>query len=67
MNAFPVIEDHRTVTSGLPASLSRHLKIATLFTPEHPLVLESGRSLSRVQVAYEEYGTPARRDRKSVV
>ncbi|WP_206302821.1 homoserine O-acetyltransferase [Streptomyces sp. WAC 01529] len=60
MNAFPVTEDHRTATYGVPAQLSRHLKIATLFTPEYPLVLESGRSLSHVQVAYEEYGTPSR-------
>ncbi|MEU6256039.1 homoserine O-acetyltransferase [Streptomyces sp. NPDC047043] len=59
MNAFPVTEDPRAITPGLPAPLSRHLEVATLFTQEYPLVLESGRSLSHVQVAYEQYGTPS--------
>lgn len=59
MNAFPVTEERRTAVPGLPAPLSRHLKTVTLFTARHPLVLESGRSLSHVRVAYEEYGTPS--------
>lgn len=60
MNAFPVTEDRTSADSGLPVPLSGHLRVATLFTPEYPLVLESGRTLFHVRVAYEEYGTRSR-------
>ncbi|MFE4633898.1 homoserine O-acetyltransferase [Streptomyces sp. NPDC056773] len=66
MKTFPVTEDPRVITPGLPAPLSRHLEVATLFTQEHPLILESGRSLSHVQVAYEQYGTPSSRHDNTV-
>ena len=44
--------------STFPASVSRHLRTAVLFPPEQPLRLEAGGTLSRIRVAYEEYGRP---------
>ncbi|MFC9229870.1 homoserine O-acetyltransferase [Streptomyces decoyicus] len=41
-----------------PAPTSPYIQFASLFSPDRPLVLESGKTLPHVQVAYEEYGRP---------
>ena len=44
--------------TDFPAPTSGHLRTITLFPPERPLLLESGATLTAVQVAYETWGSP---------